>query len=186
MFSPAPSSPRPPSPAVTADASGGHHQEGRLVVLVIGASRRRRPSLSIPSNPAHTHTRARNIGRRQRRWQLPPSLAGPGAISRPTFFLPPLNFVCPNPSRAHTTKKSIVVVRHSISSPWPHKHQSWWPKKGKAFVGNRLLSRGGELPPGCPVRVGDWGPFAGSESSKSRDRQRTSTSVRPGRPFSLP
>ena len=26
----------------------------------------------------------------------------------------------------------------SILSPRPHKHLMWWPKKGKATVGNRL------------------------------------------------
>ena len=47
-------------------------------------------------------------------------------------------------------------------------------KERKSVRREPAPSIGAELPPGCPVRVGDWGPFAGSESSKSRDRQRSS------------
>ena len=50
-------------------------------------------------------------------------------------------------------KKRSPVVIPSNSSPQPHKYQTWWPKKGKTIDGNRLLSRGGELQPGCPAQA---------------------------------
>ena len=40
--------------------------------------------------------------------------------------------------RPSKKRKRIFVVHPSILSPRPHKHLMWWPKKGKAFVGNRL------------------------------------------------
>ena len=75
--------------------------------------------------------------------------------------------------KAISIKKLFSVVRPSILSPRPHNQLMWWPKKGSDCQ-RGLLSRGKEPLPECPVRVGDWGPFAGSESSKSRDRQRSS------------
>ena len=105
------------------------------------------PSLSIPSNPAHTRARATSVDGSG----SSPSLLPVRGNIIPMFCLPPLNFACPNPPRAHTTKKSIFVVRPTILSPRPHKHPMWWPKKGKAFVRRRLLSRGKELPPECLV-----------------------------------
>ena len=80
-------------------------------------------------------------------------------------------------------KMKSPVVGPSNSSLWPNEHEMWWQTKGKAFVRGRLLSRGNELLPQCPVRAGDWGPFAEREL-ESRDRQ--ATDFGPGRPFSLP
>ena len=47
------------------------------------------------------------------------------------------------------------------------KHQMWWLATEMTDDGNRLLSRGEELQLGWlpSTRLGDWGPFAGSESS---------------------
>ena len=56
-------------------------------------------------------------------------------------------------------------------------------KERKSVRREPAPSIGAELPPGCPVRVGDWGPFAGSEELEIEG---SPTDLGPGRPFSLP